>query len=326
MILPLLLLLAETHQVRATTYYNSFDHRHPVLARIKPGDTVVTRTVDAGGYDESGKRAGTRSNPLTGPFYIEGAEPGDALEIKLDRLQMNRNWGFTTYRLGLYAINPESIEGLYPAVYKKGAVIPDRDSIVKWDIDLVKQRVRLSEPQSKVHRLDFAASPMLGCIGVAAAGVFAPTSGISGAYGGNMDYNRIGQGATVLLPVSHAGALLFIGDAHALQGDGEPNGTGIETSMDVTFTVTLRKRATLTGPRVITADSIIAIGSQPEFASSLDRALRLATSDMVDWLVKDYQMEPWAAHLLIAYQGRYDVVTVAGSMALRISKSALPDK
>jgi len=145
-----------------------------------------------------------------------------------------------------------------------------------------------------------------------------------GAYGGNMDYNRIGQGATVWLPVSHAGGLLFIGDAHALQGDGEPNGTGVETSMDVTFTVTLRKKAALTGPRVITSDSIISVGSQPEFASSLDRALRLATSDMVEWLVKDYKMEPWAAHLLISYQGRYDVVTVAGSMALRIPKAELP--
>jgi len=145
-----------------------------------------------------------------------------------------------------------------------------------------------------------------------------------GAYGGNMDYNRIGQGATVWLPVSHAGGLLFIGDAHALQGDGEPNGTGVETSMDVTFTVTLRKKAALTGPRVMTSDSIISVGSQPEFASSLDRALRLATSDMVEWLVKDYKMEPWAAHLLISYQGRYDVVTVAGSMALRIPKAELP--
>ncbi|MBY0506937.1 MAG: acetamidase/formamidase family protein [Bryobacteraceae bacterium] len=324
MILPLLLLLAETQQIQAKVYYNSFDHRHPVLARIKPGDMIVTRTLDAGGYDENGKKAGERGNPLTGPFFIEGAEPGDALEVKLDRLRMNRNYGFSSYRLGLYAINPESIEGLYSAVYKKDAVIPGRDTIVKWDIDLEKQRVRLSEPKSRTHRLDFAAVPMLGCIGTAAAGVSGPTSAISGPYGGNLDYNRIGQGATVILPVTHAGGLLFLGDAHALQGDGEPSGTGVETSMEVAFTVTLRKKASLTGPRVVTNDAIISIGSQPEFASSLDRALRLATSDMVDWLVQDYRMEPWAAHMLVAYQGRYDVVTVAGSMALRLPKSELP--
>jgi amidase len=324
MIVHLLLLLAETHQVKATTYYNSFDHRHPVLARIKPGDTVATRTIDAAGYDENGKKAGNGSNPLTGPFYIEGAEPGDALEVTVDRLRMNRNYGFSTYRLGLYAINPETVEGLYSRVYKQGAVMAERDNVVKWDIDLAKARVKLSEPKSRVHPMEFAAAPMLGCIGVAAPGVFGPTSGISGPYGGNMDYNRIVEGATVLLPVSHPGGLLFIGDGHALQADGEPSGTGVETSMEVSFTVTVRKKAGLSGPRVITADYIIAVGSQPEFASSLDRSLRLATSDMLDWLTKEYKMEPWAAHLLVAYQGRYDVITVGGSMGLRIPKASLP--
>ena len=172
--------------------------------------------------------------------------------------------------------------------------------------------------------MEFAAKPMLGCVGVAAPGVFGPTSAISGNYGGNMDYNRINEGATVVLPVFHPGALLFIGDGHALQADGEPTGTGIETSLDVTFTVELRKRANVNNPRVETPEYIIAVGSQPEFATSLDRSLRLATSEMLDWLVRDFKMELWTAHLLIGYQGQYDVVTVAGSMALRLLRSALP--
>ena len=67
-------------------------------------------------------------------------------------------------------------------------------------------------------------------------------------------------------------------------------------------------------PELENADYIISIGSQPEFASPLDRALQIATSDMVDWLTKDYKMEPWAAHLLIGFQGKYDVITVAGSV------------
>ncbi|MDX1982280.1 MAG: acetamidase/formamidase family protein [Bryobacteraceae bacterium] len=314
------------HDVRATRYYNSFDHRHPVLAKIKPGDAVSTKTLDAGGYDEKGMKGGERGNPLTGPFYVEGAEPGDALEVKISRIRMNRNYGFSTYRLGLYSLDPASIEGIYGRSYKRGAVVPDRDDIVKWNIDLANKRVRLAEPVSKVHAMEFDARPMLGCIGVAAPGVFAPTSGISGPYGGNMDYNRIVEGATVLLPVYHRGGLLFIGDGHALQADGEPNGTGVETSMDVGLTVTVRKNAGLQGPRLLTADSIISIGSQPEFVSSLDRTLRIATSDMVAWLVKEYRMEPWAAHLLISYQGRYDVITVGGSMALRIPRGALPAK
>ena len=78
--------------------------------------------------------------------------------------------------------------------------------------------------------------------------------------------------------------------------------------------------------RVETQEYIISIGSQPEFSSALDRALQMATSDMVNWLVKEYKLEPWAAHLLVGYQGKYDVVTVAGSMALKIPKKYLPPR
>src|SRR5574339_273978 len=127
--------------------------------------------------------------------------------------------------------------------------------------------------------MEFAARPMLGCVGVAPAGDFAPTSSPSGSYGGNLDYNEIGEGSTVMLPVYHPGALLFIGDGHALQAYGEPTGTGVETSMDVKFQVEIRKKAGFKGPRVETQSHIISIDSQPEFASSLDRALQMATSD-----------------------------------------------
>jgi acetamidase/formamidase len=319
-----LLAAAETRTILATRYFNSFDHRHEVLARVRPGDTVVTKTIDASGYDENTKRVGERSNPLTGPFFIEGAEPGDAVAVTFTRIRMNRNFGWSTYRLGLYAINPEQVEGLYANTRPRGAALPDRENLVRWDLDLAKNTVKLHDPVSKVHQMQFPAKPMLGCVGVAAPGVFGPTSGISGNYGGNMDYNRVNEGVTVVLPVFHAGGLLFIGDGHALQSDGEPTGTGVETSMDVTFTVELRKRARVNNPRLETADHIAAIGSQPEFVSSLDRSLRVATSEMVDWLVRDYRMEPWAAHLLIGYQGTYDVLTVAGSMALRLPRSALP--
>jgi acetamidase/formamidase len=174
--------------------------------------------------------------------------------------------------------------------------------------------------------MEFAAKPMLGCVGVAPAGDFAPTSSPSGPYGGNLDYNEIGEGSTVILPVYQPGALLFIGDGHALQGDGEPTGTGIETSMAVEFVVEVRKKVSLSGPRVETKEHIISVGSQPEFASSTNRGLQLATSDMVNWLTSEYKMEPWAAHLLIGYQGRYDIVTVAGSVGLKLPKAQLPPR
>ncbi len=316
--------LAEVHRVVATSYHNTFARSHPVLKRVQPGDTVVTRTLDASGRDEKDAVLGQPSNPLTGPFYIEGAEPGDALVVQFKKVRMNRKWGYTNYRLGLFSLTPESIEGLYPNRYKEGLVIPGRANAVPWDLDTERQIVRLREPTSQAVKFEFSAKPMLGCVGVAPAGDFAPTSGPSGSYGGNLDYNVIGEGAVVLLPVYHPGALLFIGDGHALQADGEPTGTGIETSMDVEFIADLRKNAGLSGPRVETSEFIISIGSQPEFASALNRGLQMATSDMVSWLTKDYKLEPWAAHLLIGYQGEYDVVTVAGSMALKIPKRLLP--
>ena len=314
----------ETHQSLATTYFNTFSRSHPVLLRIRPGDTVSTKTIDASGRDEKGVQVARPPNPLTGPFYIEGAEPGDTLVVRFNRVRMNRNWGWTSYRLGLYSLMPETIEGIYPNRYKEGTIIPERANVVPWDLDIERQTVRLREPSSASVKLEFPAKPMLGCVGVAPAGDFAPTSSPSGSYGGNLDYNEIGEGTTVMLPVYHPGALLFIGDGHALQGDGEPTGTGIETSMAVEFVVDVRKKGGLTGPRAETAEHIISIGSQPEFASSLNRALQLATSDMVAWLTTEYKLEPWAAHLLIGYQGRYDVVTVAGSMALKIPKKHLP--
>jgi len=315
---------AETHRVAASKYYNAFHHRYPVLQRIQSGDLVITRTLDASGRDEKGAVRAEASNPLTGPFYIEGAEPGDAIAVTLQRVRLNRNWGYANYRLGLFSLAPGSIETLYPNRYKDGAVFAGRSNAVPWDLDIKAGTARLREPLSKVHKMEFPVRPMLGCIGVAAAGDFGPSSAISGPYGGNMDYNEVVEGAIVILPVYHPGALLFLGDGHALQGDGEPTGTGIETSMDVEFTVRVRKRAELANPRLENADYIISIGSQPEFASPLDRALQLATTDMANWLVKDYRMEPWAAHLLIGCQGKYDVITVAGSVGLRIPRKLLP--
>lgn len=319
-------LLAETHQLTADHYYRTFSHTNPVLKRIKPGDIVITKTLDSGGQDYRGEHASEAGNPLTGPFYIEGAEPGDALMVKLRKVRLNRNWGYTAYRLGLVSLTPEAIETTYPNHYKADLVRKGRDNIVPWDIDVEHRTVRLREPASGKVKLEFPARPMLGCIGVAAPGDFSPTSGPSGSYGGNLDYNEVGEGATVILPVYHPGGLLFMGDGHALMADGEPTGTGVETSMDVEFSVDVKKNAHVDGPRLETADYLISVGAQPEFSSSLDRALQMATTDMARWLVNDYELEPWAAHQLIGAVGKYDVITVAGSMALKISKKYLSAK
>ena len=307
------------------SYYRTFSHSNPVLKRIKPGEVVSTQTLDSSGRDFHGDvRHPESGNPLTGPFFIEGAEPGDAIRVQLRRVRLNRDWGYSGYQLGLYALLPDFIRSLYPPNYKPDLAIPGRSNLVRWEIDLAHNVVRLKDPASAVVKMEFPTVPMLGCIGVAAQGDFVPTSGPAGSYGGNMDYNRVREGATVILPVYHPGALLYVGDGHALMGDGEPTGNGVETSMDVEFSVDIAKRVNLDGPRLENAESIISIGAQPEFVSSLDRALSMATTDMVKWLTSEYKLEPWAAHLLVAFEGQYDVVTVSGSMALRVPKKYLP--
>ena len=317
-------LAAQTSPLIPEHYYRIFSHTNPVFQKIKSGDVISTRTLDSGGQNERNEQMSPGSNPLTGPFYIEGAEAGDALVVKLRKVRLNRNWGYSAYRLGLFSLTPEYVEGIYANHYKPDVARKGRDNVLPWDIDLAHGTVRLREPVSTKVKLEFPVRPMLGCIGVAAPGDFAPTSAPSGNYGGNLDYNEIGEGATVILPVYHPGGLLFLGDGHALMADGEPTGTGVETSMDVEFSVEVRKAAQVTAPRVETADHVITIGAQPEFASSLDRALQMATTDMVRWLVTDYHLEPWAAHQLIGAVGKYEVVTVAGSMALKIPKKYLP--
>ncbi len=316
--------MPKTHNVTATTYYRTFSKSYPVLAHIKPGDTVITKTLDSGGQDLNGDHLSEPGNPLTGPFHIEGAEPGDSISVHLSKVRLNRNSGYTSYRLGLVALTPEAIETTYSSNLATDLVRAGRNNMLPWDIDIEKKTVRAHNPQTDAHTLEFEADPMLGCIGVAPEGDFTPTSGPSGPYGGNIDYNQIREGATVHLPVYQPGALLYIGDGHALQADGEPLGTGVETSMDVEFSVSLNKDRQLTGPRVESDTHIISVGSQPEFASALNRGLQMATTDMVSWLVADYDLEEWAAHMLIGMVGIYDVVTVAGSMALKIPKANLP--
>jgi acetamidase/formamidase len=317
---------AEDHQVVAKQYYLTFSAAHPMLLRVKPGDVIATKTLDSSGYDEDGEARSPHGNPLTGPFFVEGAEEGDALRVHLWKLQLNRNWGSSCYRLGLFAVTPEFIATMSPDNLYPDRVIKGSANLVRWDIDLAQNMVRLRDPASGQQKLEFTARPMLGCIGVAPEGDFTPTSGPAGSYGGNLDYNEVRQGATVLLPVFHPGALLYIGDGHALQGDGEPTGNGIETSLNVEFSVDIVKQAHLTGPRVETPDYIISVGAQPEFTSDLNRGLQVATTDMVRWLTKEYKMESWVAQVLVAFQSKYDVITIAGSVGLKIPKRCLPNR
>src|SRR6267142_5170701 len=136
-------MLAETHEIYPETYSRVFSaFKEPVL-RIKPGDTVITRTWDAFGEDHKNVRHVENPfaypelrNALMRPFYIEGADHGDALEVHLDKVRLNRNWGWTTYRLGTAFVDSNMVQGLYKNSYKQGAVRPERDNLIPWDLDL----------------------------------------------------------------------------------------------------------------------------------------------------------------------------------------------
>jgi len=308
---------AETHTVIGERYYHTFSAAHPVLARIRPGDRIVTKTVDSAGFDFQGvRRTQTHGNPLTGAFFIEGAEVGDALVVRLERIRLNRDTGYTGYQMGLQDL-PEKLSAPKPA---PDIVIKGYDYLFPWKID--RQRQMVSPLGLPGVAPSFPAQPMLGCIGVAPEGNYSPRSGPAGYWGGNMDYNWVREGATVYLPVFHAGGLLFVGDGHALQGDGEAIGSGVETSLDVGMTVDLKKGWRLTGPRLETADWIISVGGKPE--ATLNQAAAIANRDMLTWLVDDYGLTPSAAHLLMGVAARMDIASLAGTVAVRIPKASLP--
>lgn len=324
------LVWGEVHRVINERNHHTFDRNHPVEARIQPGDTIITKTVDSAGWDYQGvRRTKTHGNPLTGPFYVEGAEPGDALAVHLKEIRLNRKWGYTAGRIAGYALTKEYLETKqYPPLYEKAQILggPEnylegRTDLVPWVIDLERNTVRMREPVSRRIRMEFPARPLLGCIGVPPAGDKAPRSGPTGNWGGNMDYKEIREDATVYIPVYHKGGYLMFGDGHAVQGDGEAVGSGVETSLDVEVVVDLEKNVDLTTLRVENEDYLISIGNKS--GDTLNEALKIATTDMVRWLEEEYELEPWAAHQLIGFQGEYDVAAIAGTIGCKIPKTAL---
>ena len=297
------------HRFIADIFHNAIGSHAPV-ARIGDGDTVVTETVDAWGFDKDGVRRHTPPNPMTGPFYVEGAEPGDQLAVRIDRMTANRDEGWT--------FGPVAANVVDPAV---AALLPKRERTL-WRLDRTAGVARLVDPPSALARFEVAFAPMLGCFGVAPPLGQAISTATSGPYGGNMDYRRFGPGATAYFPVFAPGALFFLGDGHFCQGDGEIVGTGIETSFEVEFTVSLKKGGAGSWPRGETPQAIFAIGN----ARPLDQALQHATTEMLAWLSADYGLDTKAASHLLGQAVRYDVANVfnpAYSVACRLEKRVL---
>ncbi len=322
---------AETHEIYPKVHSRVFSAQKEPVLRVHSGDTVVTRTWDSGGQDEKGVRHlqhpyvyPETGNPLMGPFYIEEADRGDVLEVHLDKLRLNRNWGYTSYRLNPDILTASAAAEQYKNVYKMDALRPQQADLIPWDLDLKKQTARPRLLESSGYTFELPVRPMLGCIGVATAGDEVMGSGPAGSHGGNMDFNEIVEGVTLYFPVFHKGAYFYVGDGHALQGDGEGLGNGIETSLDVQFTVRVHKNKALTNPRLVSADYIMSIGSQPEFHSSTDFALRAANADMLRWLTTDYKLTGPEANLLFGSVVQHKIATYFGTVVTLIPRRYLP--
>lgn len=298
-----------THHFTATHWHNVLGTLPPALT-IESGDTIVTETIDANGWDKTGTKVAGGPNPMNGPIAVAGAQPGDSLRVDILAMTPNRATGWTRAALAENVVNPPFVPHL-----------PPRDRVT-WRIDRNAQTAQLEEPPAALAGLVLPLAPMIGCFGVAPAGGQAISTTTSGAYGGNMDYRRFGPGTSVRFPVSVPGALFFVGDCHATQGDGEIVGTGIETSYEVTVRLTVDKRG-VNWPRGETERDIFTIGN----ARPLEEALQLATTEMAVWLHEDYGLDVLAASHLLGQTVRYDIGNVydpAYTVACRLSKQWLP--
>jgi len=303
----------ETHRVTAAEYHNTFSFAHRPLLKIKPGDRVVTRTIDARGFNWDGKKAGERPNPQTGPFYVEGAERGDVLVVKIEKIEPNRATGWTNSLLAPYAADPDFLrhEGLQKQIE------------VTWNVDAKKRIAWIEPPGGKPPRIEFPIRPMLGCVATAPDNKEAIHTSTPGAFGGNMDYNGVVAGVKLMLPVYEPGALLFLGDGHARQGDGEVLGNAVEISMDVEFSVDLIKKKPIRWPRLENDDYILTLGS----ARPLLQALQHATTELQRWLMEDYGFDERGSSLLMGHAMEYDIANIVDprfTVAAKIPKKLLP--
>ena len=298
------------HTFVADVYYTTIGPHDPVL-EIAPGDTVSTKTVDAGGWDDQHRQVTAPGNPMTGPFFIAGAEPGDTLAVTFESIVPNRTRGFSSPRVAAGVLDPG-----YPVTHAEGI---DRCA---WEIDLEARIARLVEPESQLSQLALPIAPMLGCFGVAPRGGQVISTATSSNHGGNMDYRGFAPGVTVYLPVQQQGALFFLGDGHALQGDGEIVGTGIEISMDVTFRAGLLHNRPINWPRAESSEYIMTVGN----ARPLDQCVQHATTEMLRWLGEQYGLSPLAAHSLLGQCVEYDLGNMfdpAYTMVCKLRKSVL---
>lgn len=321
--------MGRTHRLEPAVYYYTYGPNPPALT-VSPGDTVVTKTVDASGLDENlrplpasmkARDPKTRyheGNPLVGPIAVEGAEPGDALVVRIKKIAVNRDsaWsGFIPHFGGFTGEAP----GRELLLHRP---LPRRR--FDWKLDLRRGVGVLRLSKSKVKRVEVPLRPFLGSIGVAPRFGRVETALTPGEYGGNMDCVETRAGTTLYLPVFVRGGLLHFGDVHAAQGDGEICGVALETSAEVTLQLDLRKGWNIEWPRLEDRTHImVAASTRP-----LWDAFALAHVEMVKWLASDFGYDRWEAYQVLSQVGTARVGNVCDpnyTVVAKFPKKYLPE-
>lgn len=276
---------------------------HRDVCRIREGQPVQLYLPDCDGLGPDGKRLPPErfeqsdhcdifvGNPVGGPFYLENACPGDTVVVHIEDIKIDRDFGRTGLSSRQIHISPKLLTGSLDTDWNVN--VPRE--VRFWDIDLETNTASLKLPASKQPVVRVELDPFPGIVAVAPPdGQFIHTLN-RGVYGGNLDIPYLKTGASIHLPVFMKGAMIFLGDIHAAQGDGEVIGGGIEVGGSITFRAELLKNKSITSPRIESANAIGAVGT----GYNLNDAMEMAYAQTVLCLVQDYGFDRWdALHLV----------------------------
>jgi acetamidase/formamidase len=284
---------AKEHVVRYTATIDNVKYLFglaPPVASVKPGDILEANSLDC--FGNALQKPGDSfslvkgDNPLTGPFYIEGAQPGDTLIVHILDLQVDGKQGVGTFGPGFGAANATHYT---PMIETQ----PLPEKMWFYPIDAKKNTATFQALDSS-FKISFPLHPFLGCIGVAPANGEARSSIVPAEFGGNMDVPEVSKGNTLYLPVNVAGALFYFGDGHAAMGDGEVAGSAVEVPMRVKLRLDLLKKKRIEWPRLENENEIMTTG----IYRPVDDAVRIAVTELVKWIHNDYGLSQLDAYEL----------------------------
>jgi acetamidase/formamidase len=250
----------------------------------------------------------TGLNPQTGPFYIEGAEPGDTVAVHFVSIEPARDWGASTTVPLFGALTGTHLTALLNE--------PLEELMWIWQLDAAKRLCRFTAHKSE-FTADLPMEPMHGTVGVAPAGGEVRSALVPEAFGGNMDTPEMRVGTTCYLGVNVPGALLSLGDGHARQGEGETCGVAVETAMNTVIVVDLVKgQAPTPWPRLENDTHIMSAGS----ARPLEDAFRIAQHDMVTWVARLCGLDPLDAYQFVTQAVESPLANVCDTNYTSIAK------